>query len=102
MPDRARWSTGGDERTLGDAKHGKGAHNRFFRERLDSPRLLLAAVGMTVWHPEQARTLQLDAPLADDMQALFARFGWQGHAPAARIAWHAERPAALLSSGHDR
>lgn len=87
---------------IGDAKHGKGAHNRFFRERLDSPRLLLAAVGMTVWHPEQARTLQLDAPLADDMQALFARFGWQGHAPAARVAWHAERPAALLSSGHDR
>ncbi|MCK0715944.1 tRNA pseudouridine(65) synthase TruC [Chromohalobacter sarecensis] len=87
---------------IGDAKHGKGAHNRFFRDHLESPRLLLAAVGMTLWHPERQRTLHIDAPLADDMHTLFARFGWQGHATATRVDWHETRPVSLWPAGHAR
>ncbi|WP_244613099.1 pseudouridine synthase [Modicisalibacter radicis] len=66
---------------IGDAKHGKGLHNRFFRDRLGCERLLLAAVGLSLWHPRRRATLHLSGALEPDMQQLFAHFGWAGHAP---------------------
>lgn len=72
---------------IGDAKHGKGLHNRFFRERLDCPRLLLAAVSMSFRHPDHQATLRLDAALDTDMCQLFERFGWSGHLPIDAIRW---------------
>ncbi|QEM83221.1 pseudouridine synthase [Halomonas binhaiensis] len=71
---------------IGDAKHGKGNHNRFFREALDCPRLLLAAVGLRFQHPMTGHRLVLDCPLDDTMTRLFDRFGWNAHLP---------RPAAI-------
>jgi len=79
---------------IGDAKHGKGVHNRFFRERLDCPRLLLAAVELHVWHPRAAATLCLRGALEPDMQRLFARFGWSAHAPTDGYHWSEAAPAA--------
>ncbi|PRY69819.1 pseudouridine synthase [Halomonas ventosae] len=67
---------------IGDAKHGKGNHNRFFAERLACPRLLLAAVDLAFDHPVSGRRLELCCPLDACMTTLFERFGWSGHLPA--------------------
>ncbi|SHF71733.1 tRNA pseudouridine synthase C [Modicisalibacter ilicicola DSM 19980] len=72
---------------IGDAKHGKGVHNRFFREHFASTRLLLAAVGLSVWHPERRATLHLSAAVGDDLQRLFDHFGWAGHLPKNTAHW---------------
>ncbi|GAB2792569.1 tRNA pseudouridine(65) synthase TruC [Halomonas shantousis] len=80
---------------IGDANHGKGLHNRFFRDQLGSDRLLLAAVGLTIWHPAESRTLHLQAALNDDMAELLERFGWSGHAPTDRIEWDTVPPEPL-------
>ncbi|MFW6346668.1 MAG: pseudouridine synthase, partial [Halomonas sp.] len=48
---------------IGDAKHGKGNHNRFFAEQLDAPRLLLAATGLCLEHPVNGQPLRLSAAL---------------------------------------
>ncbi|WP_248730095.1 MULTISPECIES: pseudouridine synthase [Halomonadaceae] len=74
---------------IGDAKHGKGNHNRFFRDRLDAPRLLLAAVELSFMHPVEGARLTLGAGLESDMLQLFERFGWSGHAPVAHATLHA-------------
>lgn len=66
---------------IGDAKHGKGNHNRFFAERLDAPRLLLAATGLVFAHPVTGQPLRLSCALDATMTALFQRFGWAGHLP---------------------
>lgn len=66
---------------IGDAKHGKGNHNRFFKERLGCSRLLLAAVGLAFDHPFEAYRLTLSCALDVPMSALFERFGWGGHLP---------------------
>jgi tRNA pseudouridine65 synthase len=68
---------------IGDAKHGKGNHNRFFAERLDCPRLLLAAVGLSFEHPVEGYRLAVSCCLDNAMTTLFQRFGWAGHLPVA-------------------
>ena len=77
---------------IGDAKHGKGNHNRFFAEHLECPRLLLAAVGLAFDHPVSGRRLDLCCPLDACMTRLFERFGWSGHLPAPR---HPDRPSVM-------
>ncbi len=66
---------------IGDAKHGKGNHNRFFAERLDAPRLLLAAVGLAFEHPVTGRHLAIDCAPDATLAALLQRLGWAGHLP---------------------
>ncbi|MGM0784570.1 MAG: pseudouridine synthase [Pseudomonadota bacterium] len=66
---------------IGDAKHGKSIHNRFFADRLDAPRLLLAAVELDFEHPVDACRLRVSAALDAPMSRLFERFGWSGHLP---------------------
>ncbi|WP_121171840.1 pseudouridine synthase [Kushneria sinocarnis] len=78
---------------IGDAKHGKGVHNRFFRDRLDSDRLLLAAVELGFTHPADGRWLNLQAPVADDFAALLDRLGWAGHNPPREVAHFDRRPS---------
>lgn len=72
---------------IGDAKHGKGNHNRFFRDRLDCPGLLLAATALTFLHPAKGRWLQLSTGLTPNLQALFERFGWSAHIPTSACIW---------------
>ncbi|WP_275286007.1 pseudouridine synthase [Halomonas elongata] len=67
---------------IGDAKHGKGVHNRFFADQLACPRLLLAAVELGFDHPVDGRRLTIGCALDASMTALFQRFGWSGHLPA--------------------
>ncbi|WP_254275820.1 pseudouridine synthase [Halomonas sp. 3H] len=66
---------------IGDAKHGKGNHNRFFAEHLDASRLLLAAVELALVHPMTGQPLRLQCALDATMSALLERFGWAGHLP---------------------
>lgn len=76
---------------IGDAKHGKGNYNRYFATTLECPRLLLAAVGLELPHPEGG-WLSLSCPPEGAYAALMERFGWLGHLPE-RYAEHlAERP----------
>jgi tRNA pseudouridine65 synthase len=65
---------------LGDATHGKGAHNRRWAERLGVARLWLHAWRLRVRHPDDGRLLELeaapDAPHHADWAALAAHPGW--------------------------
>ena len=61
---------------IGDAKHGKGVHNRFFQQQYGCGRLLLACTGMDIKHPVTGERLQLRAGLDEQYHAIIAAFGW--------------------------
>lgn len=61
---------------IGDAKHGKGNHNRYFAEHLNAGRLLLACTDMSFFHPVTGEPLCIKAPLDTVFKELMARFGW--------------------------
>jgi tRNA pseudouridine65 synthase len=61
---------------IGDATHGKGRHNRLFQEKLGCHRLLLAAVGLSLRHPDDDREMLLCAPPAPDFADCLAQLGW--------------------------
>lgn len=54
---------------IGDVKYGKGEHNRLFKEKLDSYRLLLAATKLTIKHPVTDELLSLECPLEETFEA---------------------------------
>ncbi|MRI31391.1 tRNA pseudouridine(65) synthase TruC [Endozoicomonas sp. OPT23] len=62
---------------IGDAKHGKGVHNRYFAEHFDAGRLLLHCQSMSLEHPVTGEPMTFTAPLDEVMVNLFGRFGWQ-------------------------
>ncbi|QEI14163.1 tRNA pseudouridine(65) synthase TruC [Cellvibrio japonicus] len=66
---------------IGDAKHGKGRHNRLFQQQLDCHRLLLAATELCFTHPQTQESIQLTAPLEQDFYQLLQRFGWEKYIP---------------------
>lgn len=62
---------------IGDAKHGKGVHNRFVAGQYGCKRLLLACTGMTLVHPVSGEELQLRADPGASFQRLLDAFGWR-------------------------
>ncbi len=66
---------------IGDAKHGKGNHNRFFQSTFNSNRLLLAATELQFHHPVLKTELKLTAPLDKCMTQLIHRFSWYNAVP---------------------
>lgn len=60
---------------IGDATHGKGAHNRWWAERLGTQRLWLHAASLSLPHPHQTgRWLHISSPLPErELNA-----DWQG------------------------
>lgn len=66
---------------IGDSKYGEGRHNQFFREQFDCRRLLLAAVEMSLCHPQDGRKLILTAPLEPSFARLLDLFGWRDAVP---------------------
>ncbi len=66
---------------IGDAKHGKGKHNRYFAKHLDAPRLLLACTEMSIVHPVSGEPLNLVAPLDKVMTDLLTFLGWSDVIP---------------------
>lgn len=73
---------------IGDAKHGKGRHNRMFQEQLGIHRLLLAATELEFTHPYTQAPLRLSAPLEFSFDQLLANFDWRDKIP---TRWHAPR-----------
>ncbi|HWV13912.1 MAG TPA: tRNA pseudouridine(65) synthase TruC [Cellvibrio sp.] len=62
---------------IGDAKHGKGNHNRFFQQQFNAHRLLLAATELSFSHPFTQQPVLIRAPLDNCMTQLIEQFGWR-------------------------
>lgn len=67
---------------IGDAKHGKSAHNRLFTHLFASQRLLLAATELHITHPYTHARLALSAPLEANFYQLLQQLHWQDAIPA--------------------
>ena len=61
---------------IGDAKYGKGVHNRFFQTQYQCERLLLACVSMEIAHPVELKRLRFEAALDQSFSRLVKTFGW--------------------------
>ncbi|MBA1148608.1 pseudouridylate synthase [Ectothiorhodospiraceae bacterium WFHF3C12] len=61
---------------IGDTTHGKGAHNRLFRQHFDVHRLLLRAAGFAFIHPYNGRRIELCRPWDETFRALCVAMGW--------------------------
>ncbi|QDE37992.1 pseudouridylate synthase [Luteibacter pinisoli] len=61
---------------VGDSQHGRGDHNRLFKQHFSSHRLLLHAERLTFTHPRTGADLAISASIDDTMQRVFSRFGW--------------------------
>ncbi|WP_369809208.1 tRNA pseudouridine(65) synthase TruC [Oceanicoccus sp. KOV_DT_Chl] len=59
---------------IGDAKHGKGNHNRFFQQQFNCHRLLLACTRIELQHPTNKKILQLNADLDDSFRDIVKLF----------------------------
>lgn len=60
---------------IGDTTYGDGVHNRYFREHLGASRLLLAAVALTVTHPQSTASLTITAPPEASFAEILQRLG---------------------------
>ena len=61
---------------IGDAKCGRGRHNRYFKQHFDAGRLLLHASSYELIHPVTQKRLKFTAPFDAIMQSLLSRFNW--------------------------
>lgn len=62
---------------VGDVTHGDSRHNRFFRERFGSRRLLLHAWRLTLPHPTRDGELDLVARPSGELLELLLALGWE-------------------------
>lgn len=61
---------------IGDTSHGRGDHNRLFREHFGCHRMLLHAWRLSFAHPHTGAPMALEAPLDDAWRSVLDRFGW--------------------------
>jgi Pseudouridylate synthases, 23S RNA-specific len=61
---------------VGDSQHGRGDHNRLFKQHFSSHRLLLHAQRLTFHHPATHAPLVIEAGLDETWLKLAERFGW--------------------------
>ena len=61
---------------VGDSQHGRGDHNRLFKQHFASHRLLLHAASLSFAHPRDGRAMTVTAGLDDTWNRLLERFGW--------------------------
>lgn len=66
---------------IGDAKYGRGRHNRYFAEQLECPRLLLHAAQQAFLHPLRGSEITINAPIDPNFSRLLKRFLWQDLLP---------------------
>lgn len=62
---------------IGDTSHGRGDHNRLWRQHFGVHRMLLHAWRLELVHPASGAPLLLRAPVDAAWQGVLARFGWQ-------------------------
>lgn len=63
---------------VGDSQHGRGDHNRLFKQHFSSHRLLLHAQRLAFLHPATQAPLVIEASLDETWRKLCERFGWTG------------------------
>lgn len=61
---------------IGDTSHGRGDHNRLFRQHFGIHRMLLHAWRLRFEHPISGETLLIEAPLDAPWNSVLDRFGW--------------------------
>jgi tRNA pseudouridine65 synthase len=61
---------------VGDTKHGRGEHNRLFREKFNSHRLLLHAYEVAFVHPVTGKMVKVRAGLDETFARVLQTFGW--------------------------
>jgi tRNA pseudouridine65 synthase len=61
---------------IGDTTHGRGDHNRLFKQHFRSHRLLLHAWRLSLDHPVDRHRMEVHAPLDSTWQRLVAHFNW--------------------------
>lgn len=61
---------------IGDARYGKGRHSRYFRDHLDSGRLLLHAWQLEILHPVSGEAMSFTASLDPVFTHLIQGFNW--------------------------
>jgi len=62
---------------VGDTKHGRGEHNKLFREKFASHRLLLHSNQLKFMHPVTQKEVVIEAPLDESFKGLFKAFNWE-------------------------
>lgn len=62
---------------IGDTSHGRGDHNRLFRQHFGIHRMLLHAWRLRFAHPVGGATVSVVAPLDGPWHQAIERFGWQ-------------------------
>lgn len=61
---------------IGDCQHGRGDHNRLYKQYFGCHRMLLHAWKLDFRHPLNDESMTLQAPLDHAYAALLERFGW--------------------------
>jgi tRNA pseudouridine65 synthase len=62
---------------IGDCQHGRGDHNRLYKQHFGCHRMLLHAWQLRFAHPVSGNPMSIDAPLDDAYANLLARFDWK-------------------------
>ena len=62
---------------VGDTKHGRGEHNKFFRKKFDCHRLLLHSHRITFKHPICKEKIMIEAEIDTVFKELFKAFKWE-------------------------
>lgn len=61
---------------IGDCQHGRGDHNRLYKQHFGCHRMLLHAWRLRFAHPVTAAAMEIEAPLDATFADLLERFGW--------------------------
>jgi tRNA pseudouridine65 synthase len=61
---------------IGDCQHGRGDHNRLYKQHFGCHRMLLHAWRLRFAHPVTGTAMEIEAPLDDAYVGLLRRFGW--------------------------
>ena len=62
---------------VGDCQHGRGDHNRLYKQHFGCHRMLLHAWRIRFAHPVSGTSMQVEAPLDRAFADLLQRFGWR-------------------------
>lgn len=68
---------------IGDCQHGRGDHNRLYKQHFGCHRMLLHARRLHLAHPVSGVPMTIEAPLDEACAGLLARFGWTDAAASA-------------------
>jgi len=62
---------------VGDTTHGRGEHNKLFREKFHVHRLLLHASALSFTHPQSGESIRIEATVDEVFQSVLKHFGWE-------------------------